>query len=85
MLILLYYISPVKIFRCVKYYKAQPYNMEHTLCVCRQRIEKFDEFKEIFDLNCSVDDLSGRRKSQKWGWINKHFFSEEFQKNVENK
>ena len=51
----------------------------------RQRIEKFDEFKEIFDLNYSVDDLSGRRKSQKWGWINKHFFSEEFQKNVENK
>ena len=28
------YISPVKIFWCVKYYKAQPYNMEHTLCVC---------------------------------------------------
>ena len=24
----------VKIFWCVKYYKAQPYNMEHTLCVC---------------------------------------------------
>ena len=21
-------------FWCVKYYKAQPYNMEHTLCVC---------------------------------------------------
>ena len=34
MLILLYFISPVKIFRCVPYYKAQPYNMEHTLCVC---------------------------------------------------
>ena len=34
MLILLYFISPVKIFWCVKYYKAQPYNMEHTLCVC---------------------------------------------------
>ena len=34
MLILLYYISPVKIFWCVKYYKAQPYNMEHTRCVC---------------------------------------------------
>lgn len=28
MLILLYFISPVKIFWCVKYYKAQPYNME---------------------------------------------------------
>ena len=24
---MLYYISPVKIFWCVKYYKAQPYNM----------------------------------------------------------
>ena len=22
-------------FWCVKYYKAQPYNMEHTLCVCK--------------------------------------------------
>ena len=21
-------------FWCVKYYKARPYNMEHTLCVC---------------------------------------------------
>ena len=24
----------MKKFWCVKYYKAQPYNMEHTLCVC---------------------------------------------------
>ena len=24
----------IKKFWCVKYYKAQPYNMEHTLCVC---------------------------------------------------
>ena len=24
----------MKNFWCVKYYKAQPYNMEHTLCVC---------------------------------------------------
>ena len=32
----------MKNFWCVKYYKAQPYNMEHTLCVCKahtQRIE----------------------------------------------
>ena len=33
----LYYsilFRPWKYFWCVKYYKAQPYNMEHTLCVC---------------------------------------------------
>ena len=43
MLILLYYISPVKIFWCVKYYKAQPYNMEHTLCVCVQMQTMFQK------------------------------------------
>ena len=43
MLILLYYISPVKIFWCVKYYKAQPYNMEHTLCVCVKQKQYFLE------------------------------------------
>ena len=26
-------------FWCVKYYKAQPYNMEHTLCVCNYSFE----------------------------------------------
>ena len=29
-------------FRCVKYYKAQPYNMEHTLCVCNASLDIFN-------------------------------------------
>ena len=50
MLILLYYISPVKIFWCVKYYKAQPYNMEHTLCVCN---DENSNVKYGYCLKCS--------------------------------
>ena len=48
--ILLYFISPVKIFRCVKYYKAQPYNMEHTLCVCLRPIYIKNKFTNMLGM-----------------------------------
>ena len=37
-------------FWCVKYYKAQPYNMEHTLCVC--------EFNNDLTINGKINDFS---------------------------
>ena len=75
MLILLYFISPVKIFWCVKYYKAQPYNMEHTLCVCvnnqtptPNKIYMSDTqimMEHIIELNNQVNKLMTKQKKLK--------------------
>ena len=55
MLILLYSISPVKIFWCVKYYKAQPYNMEHTLCVCVEQVNEIGRVWLDFAVSCGYE------------------------------
>ena len=64
MLILLYYISPVKIFWCVKYYKAQPYNMEHTLCVCST-----NTFKPDTIIQALIEKGFTKIKSQGYYWL----------------
>ena len=50
----------------------------------KSKIQNSIEFKEIWNHNYSLDDMSMRRKSIKFGWINREFFSEEFQNYIEN-
>ena len=59
-------------FWCVKYYKAQPYNMEHTLCVCNN-----PGFKEIWDKNIPIEAISTRRQKQIFGIINPSFLQQD--------
>ena len=44
----------------MKYYKAQPYNMEHTLCVCT-----FNDFKKVFSVITDEDQLKKIFEEQK--------------------
>lgn len=50
----------------------------------REKIEKSPSFQELWDINFPEEDLSTRRKNQKWGWINKEYFPKKFQKKYPN-
>lgn len=48
-----------------------------------EKIQNFDEFKEIWERNYQESQMTARRQNQKWGWMNKEYFPKEFQKFVE--
>ena len=63
------------------YYQKDEMNYLH---LNRSKIENTKEFKEIWDINYPLEELSTRRKNQPRGWINKQYFSKKFQKKVLN-
>ena len=58
------------------------YNVDNVqyIKVNENAIRNFPEFKEAWNLNTQESEFSPRRRNQKWGWINKEFFKEDFQK-----
>lgn len=50
----------------------------------REKIENSPNFKEIWDFNFPEEELTTRRRNQKRGWINKKYFSADFQEKFSN-
>ena len=53
------------------------------LQVDEDKIRNFSEFKEIWEINFPEENLTPRRKNQRWGWINEEFFPEEFRRMIQ--
>ena len=54
------------------------------LKVEEDKIKNFKEFKEIWEINYPEENLSERRRNQRWGWINKDYFPAEFLENLQD-
>lgn len=50
----------------------------------KSKIQNSIEFQEIWNFNYSFNDMSMRRRSIKFGWVNREFFSQEFQTYIDN-
>ena len=59
----------------MKYYKAQPYNMEHTLCVCNfahgivDKISKGPSMRELKLLHSNINDEDDEGYDESGGMI----------------
>jgi hypothetical protein len=52
------------------------------MTINESRIRESGEFKEVWDRNYQEQNLSERRRMQKWGWINRSWFPKRFQEFV---
>ena len=48
--------------------------------VNQEFIRNIPEFKEAWNLDTQESEFSPRKRNQKWGWINKEYFDEKYQK-----
>jgi hypothetical protein len=48
------------------------------LIVNDQRLRRYPEFQEVWEIDYPEESLSQRRRGQVWGWLNKDYFPRNF-------
>jgi hypothetical protein len=53
------------------------------LAVNEKKIREFSEFIEVWNVDYQEEKMTPLQRSQVWGWVNKKFFPEWFQENID--